>query len=139
MLLNAADMDGDGVLTLIEWMSATVYIPEEQVGAGAVVVLFLSTSCCASANPRRPHSTSFSLHLPTILPAALTVTLFTRLVPAQPTARRPAVRGLCLRRHRPRRLSGPWRAGGLPRSHGGGGRRRGGQAAGRRHTAGGGR
>ncbi len=32
VLLHAADMDGDGVLTLIEWMSATVYIPEEQVG-----------------------------------------------------------------------------------------------------------
>ncbi|GLC47256.1 Calcium-dependent protein kinase 13 [Pleodorina starrii] len=30
-LVHSADLDGDGVLNLVEWLGATMYIPEEQV------------------------------------------------------------------------------------------------------------
>ncbi|KAG2490026.1 hypothetical protein HYH03_011491 [Edaphochlamys debaryana] len=30
-LVNSADLDGDGVLNLVEWLGATIFIPEEQV------------------------------------------------------------------------------------------------------------
>ncbi len=29
--VNSADLDCDGVLNLVEWLGATIYIPEEQV------------------------------------------------------------------------------------------------------------
>ncbi|EFJ41287.1 hypothetical protein VOLCADRAFT_84165 [Volvox carteri f. nagariensis] len=32
-LVNSADLDGDGVLNLVEWLGATIHIPEEQVSS----------------------------------------------------------------------------------------------------------
>ena len=29
--MGAADLDGDGLLNLVEWLGATIFLPEEQV------------------------------------------------------------------------------------------------------------